>query len=279
MDGTLLNAKSEIAPQTQQAIMQLQDRGIEFVVATGRTLKNAYAPFKDLNIHPNFITLNGAQVFDEDLQLKLTLPLNHINVETTIEQLEKFDLYFDLTTQNAIYSNNQVNRREILTHSLRTKQPNLTSSEIKNLVENRELNLGFKYVDSYKPILKDPNEHVLKFVVFSQDKDKLAHLAKELKDNPALSVTASEPYDLEINAVEAKKGNALADFAQSRNIAPNEVVVFGDNLNDISMFEFAGTGIAMENTAPELLNIADHVTGSNIEDGVANGIQTFIFNK
>ena len=72
------------------------------------------------------------------------------------------------------------------------------------------------------------------------------------------------------------KGNALKVIAAELNIRPEEIVAFGDNHNDIGMLQFAGLGIAMGNAHEEVKSMADYVTSSNAEDGVAKAIEELV---
>jgi hydroxymethylpyrimidine pyrophosphatase-like HAD family hydrolase len=63
---------------------------------------------------------------------------------------------------------------------------------------------------------------------------------------------------------------------ESLDIAPEEVVAFGDNHNDIAMVTWAGRGIAMGNAHPALLAAVDEQTLSNVEDGVAVVLETLV---
>ncbi len=75
---------------------------------------------------------------------------------------------------------------------------------------------------------------------------------------------------------EASKGNALRIIASDLAIKPEEIVAFGDNHNDIGMLRLAGLGVAMGNAHEEVKAVADYVTGSNTEEGVAAAIEELI---
>lgn len=88
-----------------------------------------------------------------------------------------------------------------------------------------------------------------------------------------LWLTQSMPTFLEVTHAEANKGLALAHLAARLGVEAEEVVAVGDNLNDLEMLRWAGTGVAMGNAHPALLAAADHVTASVAEDGVAELIE------
>jgi hydroxymethylpyrimidine pyrophosphatase-like HAD family hydrolase len=65
------------------------------------------------------------------------------------------------------------------------------------------------------------------------------------------------------------KASGLADVAQRYEVAPADVIAFGDMPNDLEMLRWAGHGVAMGNAHPALLEVADEVTASNSDDGLA----------
>jgi len=93
------------------------------------------------------------------------------------------------------------------------------------------------------------------------------------------TVVKSAPYFLEFLHIKANKGLGVKKLAEKLNIKKEEVICIGDAGNDTHMVEYAGLGVAMGNAVQELKDIADFVTLSNEEHGVAHVIDRFIFNK
>jgi hydroxymethylpyrimidine pyrophosphatase-like HAD family hydrolase len=94
-----------------------------------------------------------------------------------------------------------------------------------------------------------------------------------------LSITVSRPDFLEITDRRATKGQALKALADLHRIPREQVAAVGDSLNDIDMLLYAGTGVAVANARPEVKAVADFVTASNLEDGVAVFIRRYIAEK
>ena len=82
--------------------------------------------------------------------------------------------------------------------------------------------------------------------------------------------------NLEINAEEATKGNALLWLADYLGIPREETMAFGDGENDISMLKAAGIGVAMGNASDQIKEAADEVTLTNDQDGVAAAIRNWV---
>ena len=97
-----------------------------------------------------------------------------------------------------------------------------------------------------------------------------------MKDwNDKVYITSSLNTNIEICGKTANKGDGLTNLCKLLNIKPEEVIVFGDNFNDLEMLQFAGTSVVMENGEEEIKNIADFVTLPNTEGGVGYAIEKY----
>ncbi|KAG0262200.1 hypothetical protein BGZ95_004064 [Linnemannia exigua] len=92
---------------------------------------------------------------------------------------------------------------------------------------------------------------------------------------PALTLTYSGPYFLEISASGVNKGLGLAAYCTLHSIPHEEVVAFGDLLNDAEMLQWAGLGLCMGNGHEDMKRLADRVIGTNAEDGVAREVESW----
>jgi Cof subfamily protein (haloacid dehalogenase superfamily) len=91
-----------------------------------------------------------------------------------------------------------------------------------------------------------------------------------------IAVSSSVPRNVEINREDATKGRALLALAKHLGLRREQVMAFGDGLNDIAMIENAGVGVAMGNAVDEVRRVADKITATNDEDGVAAVIETLL---
>jgi Cof subfamily protein (haloacid dehalogenase superfamily) len=105
--------------------------------------------------------------------------------------------------------------------------------------------------------------------------DDLAVVAREVAGESA-AVAISGKWVVEISAAGVNKAAALKELAADYDIAPSEVVAFGDYPNDLPMLEWAGYSIATANAHPEVLASVDEVTESNDDDGVALAIERLL---
>ena len=96
---------------------------------------------------------------------------------------------------------------------------------------------------------------------------------------PEIRATSSTWNNIELNIASAHKGNALRRFAQHLGLGLENCMAFGDGMNDFTMVEAAGLGVAMENADPEVKRVAKYVAPSNDDCGVAKGIEKWIFSR
>ena len=101
----------------------------------------------------------------------------------------------------------------------------------------------------------------------------------ELNKIEEIEITSSWGNNLEIMSEGSTKGKAIEFLANLLNINREEIIAFGDNYNDVSMIEFVGTGVAMGNAEEDVKNIANYVTDTNSESGVAKAIDKLVFEK
>ena len=90
------------------------------------------------------------------------------------------------------------------------------------------------------------------------------------------SVYRSEPFFLEIMPQNIDKAYSLQKLLNSIGLTADSMICCGDGFNDISMIEYAGLGVAMENAQPIVKETADFITKSNDEDGILHVINTFL---
>lgn len=115
----------------------------------------------------------------------------------------------------------------------------------------------------------------LKFGCNSFDKDTLDQLVEDLSYMDGLELTNSLPTNVEVNPEGVSKADSLQFVCREIGITMDEMMAVGDSLNDIKMIQEAGVGVAMGNAQEAIKNVADHVTDTNENDGVAKAIERF----
>ena len=263
LDGTLLNSKKELSPENAAALQWAADQGIEIVPTTGRFYGGMPEVIRNLPYLHYAITINGAQVYD--VRNDAGIAKAEIPVEKAValmSWLDQFPVIYDCFMDNWGW----------MTRSLQEKADEFAPNEhyAKMLKELRTP------VDELKAFLTERGHDIQKSQFFAKDMDLRARLMEEIPQRfPDLIVSSAVVNNVEINDKNAHKGNAIRQLAQHLGLDMSQVLAFGDGSNDITMLQEAGIGVCMENGLDSVKAVADYITDSCDEDGVAKAIYRF----
>ena len=258
LDGTLLNEHAEITENTRQAIRKLADCGVIVTIATGRVFQSAAYFAHILGINVPLITCDGALVKESDTgyehyHKKVSLDL----AREIAEYGDQYDIYLRYYIGDIMYVDRNWEHAEKISKRLRI-QAQLVDS-LKDFVQE-------------EPTLISITEPPEKFATYFQPLYERFHNHLTLTRFTASAGAAG----LGIIHKEASKGKALAVLAEHLGIDKSEIVAFGDDLNDIGLFEGAGYKVAMGNAEKAIKDLSDYICGTNREEGVAQAIEQLI---
>jgi len=120
------------------------------------------------------------------------------------------------------------------------------------------------------------NHVVNKILVIEPDYEKFVMIKDKYEKKENLTVVMSQSTFLDINPSGTSKGKALSILADYYNIKSDEILVFGDQENDISMFEYAKYSVAMSNATKKVKDLAYDITFTNDDDGFARWVMSNI---
>ncbi len=258
LDGTLTNSKKEISLRNKRAIRRLQEQGVKVVLASGRPTYGIVplAEELDMNIYGGYIlAYNGGSIIDYGSRKLICgnfLPMN------LIEPLYRATKEYDL---------------EILTYN----DSEVVTEQGENRYVALEANINkmkVREVDNFIEAIKTPVPKCLGV----GDPAKILELEKILKDKyeGIMNIYHSEPFFLELVPLGIDKGESLKILLEHIGHTREDMVAFGDAYNDLTMIKLAGRGIAMSNAQDVVKEVADAVTLSNDEDGVAYYIDNYL---
>lgn len=246
IDGTLVNEDKKVTPLTREAIKTFQERGGSFTLATGRIEKSAIPYCRDLNIRVPVILYNGARIVDPltgEVLWEKSLQKEDFNKALVLRSQYPFDYL--------IYSDGEA-----------------------FVFERSDAVKLFESGDGYEcTIIKDPDmfkERDVTKILMIGDNSFFSGFREDfngIRENPAALVQSESNY-LEILPEGVNKGRALDKLQEILGLNKENIICFGDNMNDIEMLQNAGTGIAMENARSEVKEAADQLTSSHNDDGV-----------
>lgn len=266
MDGTLLGKGKKISEENKKAIKKVHEKGIEVVVATGRIYNNAEYYSRILGVNSPVIAANGAIVRDKiNNKVIYENPINNDECLKLIDLLFEMKMFFHFYTIDAIYSNNLVT--DLATKIYMKNQKGYEELKIKyHIIKDKKM---------WKDIFKKNNNEINKCIAMTPNPKKMLEFKEKLKSIKGIVYFGSGSRSVEINNGGVSKGNAVKSLAEYYGIKREEIVAIGDNENDLSMIEYAGVGVAMGNAIDSLKDVADYITSSNRENGVAKALEKF----
>lgn len=245
LDGTIVGSDGRVSPRTRTALGLVEEAGATLVFVTGRPPR-WLAPVVDETGHRGLaICANGAVLWD-------------VRQGRAVEE-------FPLEPEAGA----------ALVDALRGALPGVAFAV--------ESGGRFGHEPAYRPAWEVPDDvlvaaaeelvrtPVAKLLARVQhlDPDELLARARAVVGDLATLTHSSRDGLLEISGAGVSKASALAHLAAERGVDRSEVVAFGDMPNDLPMLGWAGHSVAVANAHPEVLEVADEVTASHDEDGVA----------
>ena len=268
IDGTLLSDQKTILPKTKQALIQAQKDGTQVILASGRPTRGMlkYVQELEMDVHGGFvISYNGSRVTDcrtGEVLFDCAIP-GELS-KKVLKHLEAFDVIPMINDEDYMYVSNVFGG----TLDLPKGKFNIIEYEARGggflLCEKRDL-AGFADFPLNK-ILIAGNEDYLQQV----HEEIYAPFRETLKG----AFSASVYFEITNKGID--KAKALEIVLGRFGISQKEVIAFGDAHNDRSMLEYAGVGVVMGNAGEDMKAMADFVTLSNNEEGIAWGLERFL---
>lgn len=241
LDGTLICSDGSISNRTKEILKSCQNRGIYVVIATGRCWLEAehyieeIQPDYEITTDGTLIHRHGEEIYSRNLK---TEEANQI-----IQDL----LAWDANTEIFVATG-----RQMFWNSM-----HISESEKRHKAV---------YHDYRKPLTCPTNKIVAELPAYEIAEQIANKNLCQLQSYRGENWYAFMPQD-------AGKVQAIHELAKILNISLNEIVAFGDDKNDIEMLKICGTGVAVANAIPDVKDIADDVTLSNDENGVAEWLE------
>lgn len=283
LDGTMLNKYGIITQNTKDIIKKVQEKGIEIIIASGRTINSVKNFSKEINSKNYFISGNGAITYDiKNDKILYENVLSKNKVLQVIKICEENSIYYSVYTENGIITKNlNFNTLYYYKENLNKEEKDKTNI---NIVQDI-----YKYIDEkdekiLKIMICDDNQSVFKSILkkLGEITDieilEVSHMSRKLIKQGTEEI-ALEYFYTEITSKNVDKWNALEKLIELLNITKDEVITIGDNANDIKMIKNAGLGIAMGESAPYVKEQANIVAESNDNDGVAMFLKQYFLDN
>ncbi|HBY90461.1 MAG: Cof-type HAD-IIB family hydrolase [Ruoffia tabacinasalis] len=263
LDGTLLRDDKSLSQENVDAIKEAIEQGVQVVICTGRTLPSIQYLSKQLpqgHGDEYLILQNGAVVH----QLP-DLNIVHETILTEADRQAIYDVFKEYRSEEVqmvafdpdkLYLVDDETANPTVVQDAKTLSTDITLAKFEEVLNLETLYKivvfgGVEFIDDY--LEKIPNE------LYEQ-----VHIVRSL------------PVAIEFIPKLANKANGLNALIQLLDIKAENIMTIGDELNDYEMVKMAGLGVAMENGHPEVKRVADELTLTNNENGVAHAIRKFV---
>ncbi|MBZ4488256.1 Cof-type HAD-IIB family hydrolase [Microbacterium sp. cx-55] len=263
VDGTILDHGRTIAPSTIDAIRAARAGGVPVYLSTGRSAGDIHPDVQAIGFD-GAITNGGAYAaVGSEVLVADPMP------EDAVARLEAFfadaGIHYFLQTDEAVYASVEV--QAVVAQMLNRWLSAHEGAEPQSAPQGRP---RFRDLDTID------RSRVAKAVFVSETADAVERARVELGDTFHV-VSGSMPLpggsNGEIGMRGVTKGSAIQTVLDHLGIDAADAIGIGDSWNDVEMFEVCGVGIAMGNASDELKALADEVTTSVLDDGVANAFR------
>jgi len=278
LDGTMLNSYGAVSEYTKKVIKETMNKGIEVVIASGRPIDSIKTIAKEIGNTNYFIAGNGALIFDikkDEVIYDKYLPKKKV--------LEIIKLCEDNSISYNLYTDKTILATSLKYNVLYYHKENFKKEE------NKKTNISI-VKNMYEYVKNMEEEKFLKITVCEENKSIFSRIIGRLRNIEDIDVldvlhmsrktikqgtreVTIEYFYSEISFKDVDKWNAIEYLIDKLKIRKEEVITIGDNVNDKKMLECAGLGIAMAESTPEIIRIANYKTYTNDEDGVAKALE------
>ena len=280
LDGTMLNSYGIVTENTKKEIKNVIQKNIDVIIASGRPIDSIKEIAKEIGSNKYFIAGNGSIIYDiqnDKIIYEKFLPKDKV--------LQMIKICEDNSISYNVYTEQTILATALKYNVLYYQKENLKKEESKrtkiSIVENM-----YEYVKNSK------ENKFIKMTICDESKTVFQSIIKKLRKIGGIDVLdvshmsrktikqgteekTIEYYYTEITGSNVDKWNAIEYLIQQLKIDKSEVIAIGDNVNDKKMIQEAGLGVVMAGSTPEVVQIADYITSTNEDEGVAKVLQKF----
>lgn len=265
LDGTLLDSSKRISRENKDAIKSAEQKGLKVIICTGKVFRSAKRFAHEVGIKGPLISCNGAEIRD-------------ISTEKLLysDFLMKEDCYkvVDICRKKNVYFHAYIN------HDMFTEMDECPTPLYwrENTEVPEEYRIKIEVVSDFKETIKNSSENVSKFLMVSHDPHQLIEVRRLLEEIDTINVMCSGDDNIEVVNKSVSKGAALMFVSEFEKYKGYGTVAMGDSENDLSMLLKSQYKVVMGNASDALKNIADFVSVTNDENGVAKAIENILNN-
>lgn len=261
-DGTLLNENKELTDYSKEVLERAIEQGIIIVIATGRPLTGIPKQVLAMEGIRYALTSNGARIVDmqeNKVLSECTMPTK--TARKLFQIFSTYDTYKEIFIDGQGYADGEELER--------VDEYVDTESMARYVRECR------KPVEHIEEFLQNDEIRVDKVHVMFRNQEERMKAFDEVSKVEGVTTTCAISNNIEVNMLGVNKGESLLRLGKLLGIERDEIMACGDGMNDFAMLKAVGFGVAVENAMEEVKKIADYVTDTNENNGVAKAIEKF----
>lgn len=250
LDGTLLTDQQQISAKTKKTLLQAKEQGHQVMIATGRPYRASDLYYHELGLTTPIVNFNGAYVHHpknvswQHMHTPIDLSVVH-DVVDSINSYEYENIIAEV--KDDIYVHTEDDR---ILNIFNMGNPRITLGDLYTHLLENPTSLLIQANEANSVIIRDHLQAVHAEVIEHRRWGAPLHI-------------------IEIVRRGLNKAVGIAHVAKDLGIPRERIIAFGDEDNDLEMIEYAGLGVAMGNGIPSLKNIANEITTTNNDDGIA----------
>ncbi|PLR97651.1 Cof-type HAD-IIB family hydrolase [Bacillus sp. T33-2] len=250
LDGTLLTDDKTVSETNKRVLRKAREQGHVVMIATGRPFRSSEMYYHELELDTPIVNFNGAFIH-HPLDQKWGVHHSPLAIEVARDVVEALhDFHFHNIIAEVIDDVYLHYHDEKLLDIFSFGNPNITTGDLRKYLKESPTSM----------LIHTDEQHV------KEIRNHLSEVHAEVIDHRSW---AAPWHVIEIVKYGLNKAVGLKKASEYFQIPPERIIAFGDEDNDLDMLEYAGRGIAMGNAIDEVKAIANEVTLSNEEDGIA----------
>lgn len=265
LDGTTLKYGDFLSARTRDVFKKAKEKGIHIVIATGRTGRSLPPVLFDVPEIEYVVTSNGAHIIRlADMKTIYENIIKPEDVSVVVERARAMGYVFEAFVDGTAYID------KVVYEGMQKNPEKYKYRDIEYVLRTR---VPIEDIYAFTENHGDRIENIS--ITFEGESDR-RRVFNELGDIGGLTLTSSFSNNVEIGGKTTSKAQALMYLLDMLNLTPKNLMTCGDSPNDGKMIELAEVGVAMADSHPYILDIADYVTDTCYEDGVAKAIERFV---
>lgn len=265
LDGTTLKYGDVLSERTLDTFRRAKEKGVHIVIATGRTGRSLPHVLFDVPEIEYVITSNGAHIIRlEDMRTIYEDIIKPEDVSIVVEKARAMGYVFEAFVDGTAYID------RVVYEGMQREPEKYKYRDIEYVLRTRTP------IEDIYSFTESHGNRIENISITFEGEDDRRRIFNELGDVDGLTLTSSFTNNVEIGGSTTSKAQALMHLLDMLHLTPENLMTCGDSPNDGKMIELAEVGVAMADSHPYILGIADYVTDTCFEDGVAKAIERFV---